>query len=186
MDTRLPTFLCLFRVAVGPICSFHRSEHAQHHQRTLQKLQNTSFPTDQCHLNGFFLHCCRLFPFLVLFICVQCTSIANHNGKMTNQNSCYFYCWFSILGCWWLIVRCFSIDLMDLDVHFQYNGILFGVLVASFAAMEQRQYIMSAIWYSIALNMKHLFLYIAPVYFIYLLRCYCFNGRESFFLVDHF
>ena len=34
--------------------------------------------------------------------------------------------------------------------------------------------ILGSILFAVVLNMKHLFMYMAPVYFIYLLKSYCF------------
>ncbi|KAG0717319.1 putative dolichyl pyrophosphate Glc1Man9GlcNAc2 alpha-1,3-glucosyltransferase [Chionoecetes opilio] len=61
-------------------------------------------------------------------------------------------------------------------IHFQYNGFLFGVLFLSIAKMLQRKEIQSAIYFSVLLNLKHIYLYLAPAYFIYLLRSYVLLG----------
>ncbi|KAK8385382.1 hypothetical protein O3P69_012310 [Scylla paramamosain] len=61
-------------------------------------------------------------------------------------------------------------------IHFQYNGFLFGLLFISIARMLQRREIESAFWFSILLNLKHIYLYLAPAYFIYLLRSYVLLG----------
>ena len=36
-----------------------------------------------------------------------------------------------------------------------------------------------AFWFTCLLNFKHIFLYVAPAYFVYLLKHYCFKDRGS-------
>ncbi|KAK7874489.1 hypothetical protein R5R35_001572 [Gryllus longicercus] len=59
-------------------------------------------------------------------------------------------------------------------IHFQYNGFLFGLLLISIARVLQGRCVSAAFWFSVLLNLKHIYMYIAPAYFIYLLRNYCF------------
>lgn len=49
----------------------------------------------------------------------------------------------------------------------------------------QRENLQAAFWFSILLCLKHIYLYIAPVYFVYLLRSYCFESQNSK-LIFHF
>lgn len=46
--------------------------------------------------------------------------------------------------------------------------------------MAQKKYIQSAFYYTLLLNMKHIFIYIAPVYFFFLLKNYCFGSIRKF------
>lgn len=50
-----------------------------------------------------------------------------------------------------------------------------GVLLLSLAAARTGRHLLSGVLFAVLLNMKHLFLFAAPVYFVYLLRHYCFE-----------
>lgn len=65
-------------------------------------------------------------------------------------------------------------------MHFQYNGLLSGFMLLSMARMVQKKELESAFWFSILLNFKHIYLYVAPAFFIYLLRNYCFDRHLNF------
>ncbi|KAG8196098.1 hypothetical protein JTE90_007836 [Oedothorax gibbosus] len=68
-------------------------------------------------------------------------------------------------------------------IHFQYNGFLSGILFISFADMYQEKYVRAAFWFSILINLKHIYLYLAPAYFLFLLKHYCFKyaGKNASF-----
>ncbi|RKP24795.1 glycosyl transferase, partial [Syncephalis pseudoplumigaleata] len=59
-------------------------------------------------------------------------------------------------------------------IHFQYNGCLYGMLLMSIVEAVKNRPLRAAAWFAILLNFKHIFLYLAPAYFVYLLRAYCF------------
>nr|CAG4644824.1 EOG090X06YP [Leptodora kindtii] len=89
--------------------------------------------------------------------------------------------WFSPQTILSFLLLC-NVGLFMVDhIHFQYNGFLSGVLLLSIGSLLQRQNLQAALWFSILLNLKHIYLYIAPAYFIYLLRSYCFGNKKSFY-----
>ncbi len=45
----------------------------------------------------------------------------------------------------------------------------------SVVCVGQSQHLQGALLFSILLNLKHIYLYVAPAYGIYLLRSYCFT-----------
>ncbi|KAI9025789.1 glucosyltransferase [Phycomyces nitens] len=59
-------------------------------------------------------------------------------------------------------------------MHFQYNGLLYGILVLSIVEAKRNNLLASGILFAILLNFKHIYLYMAPAYFVYLLKAYCF------------
>ncbi|KZO98001.1 glycosyltransferase family 57 protein [Calocera viscosa TUFC12733] len=70
-------------------------------------------------------------------------------------------------------------------IHFQYNGFMYGILLWSILAAKNGQLLRSGILFAVLLNFKHIYMYIAPAYFVYLLRAYCFSPKGSF-LIQNF
>ena len=79
-------------------------------------------------------------------------------------------------------------------VHFQYNGMLFGIFLASIGYLLQGNNLRdnntatgdfhkchwkAAVLFALLLTMKHLFLTLAPFYFVYLLRRYCLSWQPE-------
>lgn len=66
-------------------------------------------------------------------------------------------------------------------IHFQYNGFLYGILILSLVyARKQSTMLLSGFLFAGLLCLKHIYLYLAPAYFVYLLRVYCLNQKSIF------
>ena len=66
-------------------------------------------------------------------------------------------------------------------IHYQYNGFLYGILVLSLVLARQRSTLLtSGLLFACLLCLKHIYLYLAPAYFVYLLRVYCLSQRSIF------
>ncbi|AMD21232.1 HEL048Wp [Eremothecium sinecaudum] len=57
-------------------------------------------------------------------------------------------------------------------IHFQYNGFLFAILIGSIIAAKKQRYLLCGALFATSLCFKHIFLYLAPAYFVFLLRAY--------------
>ncbi|CAL1701392.1 unnamed protein product [Somion occarium] len=58
-------------------------------------------------------------------------------------------------------------------IHFQYNGFMFGILLWSILMARNGNKLASGFLFAILLNFKHIYMYLAPAYFVYLLRSFC-------------
>uniref|UniRef100_A0AB38ZEW0 Alpha-1,3-glucosyltransferase n=1 Tax=Oncocephalus sp. TaxID=2944721 RepID=A0AB38ZEW0_9HEMI len=76
-----------------------------------------------------------------------------------------------------LVLANMGLLLVD-HIHFQYNGILLGILLLSVSHILNGRHNWAAFWFIFLIHMKHIFIYMAPVFFIYLLRNHCiiYNG----------
>lgn len=64
-------------------------------------------------------------------------------------------------------------------VHFQYNGFMYGILLLSLALARCSSTLLhSGLVFAALLCFKHIYLYLAPAYFVYLLRTYCLSARS--------
>ena len=60
------------------------------------------------------------------------------------------------------------------DIHFQYNGFLFGFMMLSiFYIQTKKNWLFGSFLFSTLINLKHIYLYIAPAFFFYILFFYC-------------
>ena len=70
----------------------------------------------------------------------------------------------------------FNPGLLMVDhVHFQYNGMLMGLLLISVALIRMRNNLMALCVFCVLLLMKHIFFYVVPVFGVYLLGHYCWS-----------
>ncbi|XP_053703745.1 probable dolichyl pyrophosphate Glc1Man9GlcNAc2 alpha-1,3-glucosyltransferase isoform X1 [Synchiropus splendidus] len=76
-----------------------------------------------------------------------------------------------------LLLCNFGLLIVD-HIHFQYNGFLFGFLFLSIARHMQSRHLQGALLFSILLNLKHIYLYLAPAYGVYLLRSFCWRQNH--------
>ncbi|RFU30596.1 hypothetical protein B7463_g5739, partial [Scytalidium lignicola] len=65
-------------------------------------------------------------------------------------------------------------------IHFQYNGFLYSILILSLVLARSKSYLGSAFLFATLLCFKHIYLYLAPAYFVYLLRVYCLGSKSLF------
>ena len=63
-------------------------------------------------------------------------------------------------------------------VHFQYNGMMIGLLHVSVALVATGHERSGALAFAVLLNLKHLFLFAAPLYFIHLLQGFVLRQRS--------
>ncbi|VFQ69975.1 unnamed protein product [Cuscuta campestris] len=76
---------------------------------------------------------------------------------------------------WVLVIWSPGLIIVD-HLHFQYNGFLLGLLLLSLSALEEGRDLLGGFFFAVLLCFKHLFAVAAPVYFVYLLRHYCWGG----------
>lgn len=68
-------------------------------------------------------------------------------------------------------------------IHFQYNGFLYGILIMSLVLMrKQSSMLTGGVLFAGLLCFKHIFLYLAPAYFVYLLRAHCLHPGSIFYI----
>ena len=85
--------------------------------------------------------------------------------------------WLSWKILWW--VRQGHIPMLGPNVTFMFPWLFLQAShdfrIISLYFPPQGQVLEGSFWFALLLNFKHLFLYIAPAYFVYLLRTYCFR-----------
>ncbi|XP_031396350.1 probable dolichyl pyrophosphate Glc1Man9GlcNAc2 alpha-1,3-glucosyltransferase isoform X2 [Punica granatum] len=73
----------------------------------------------------------------------------------------------------WILVAWSPMLVIVDHMHFQYNGFLLGLLLLSISFLMEGRDLAGGFVFAILLCFKHLFAVAAPVYFVYLLRHYC-------------
>ncbi|XP_015430421.1 PREDICTED: probable dolichyl pyrophosphate Glc1Man9GlcNAc2 alpha-1,3-glucosyltransferase [Dufourea novaeangliae] len=77
-----------------------------------------------------------------------------------------------------VILSLCNMGLLVVDhIHFQYNGFLLGILLLAIANISILQ---GTLWFALLLNLKHIYLYVAPAFVIWLLKSYCINSGHFF------
>ncbi|PPQ77384.1 hypothetical protein CVT25_010966 [Psilocybe cyanescens] len=61
-------------------------------------------------------------------------------------------------------------------IHFQYNGFMYGILLWSILLARNSNKLASGVLFAVLLNFKHIYMYLAPAYFVYLLRSFCLSS----------
>ena len=64
------------------------------------------------------------------------------------------------------------------NIHFQYNALMQGLLVLATFMVSNGSLYKGAIFYSVLLNFKHIYLYFAPAFGVYLVMT-CFESEED-------
>lgn len=68
-------------------------------------------------------------------------------------------------------------------LHFQYNAFLYGLLILSLVFLrKQSTMLLGGVLFAALLCFKHIYLYLAPAYFAYLLRVYCLQPESILYI----
>ena len=76
-----------------------------------------------------------------------------------------------------MLVVCNGALLLVDHVHFQYNGALLGLLLLSLTAHLSHRFLVGGFLFAVLLNCKHLYLVLAPVQFVFILRGWVWGKR---------
>uniref|UniRef100_A0A673B1V4 Alpha-1,3-glucosyltransferase n=1 Tax=Sphaeramia orbicularis TaxID=375764 RepID=A0A673B1V4_9TELE len=145
---------------------FGLSHVAQTFDRNMLQVENLNYASPNTVL---FQRLSVIFTDVVFIFAARecCRCVQEHKGSRDVLNRPSF-----ILAV--LLLWNFGLLIVD-HIHFQYNGFLFGFLLLSVAKHLQSQHLQGALLFAILLNLKHIYLYVAPAYGVYLLRSYCFT-----------
>lgn len=172
MDPGLSSCVRLLRMAPFPSGSVHRTGHARPQASGVYQLASRLLPAKQRHRLG---ACARLRSSAVRKSQRESTYVTDRfryvasSPQSAKQTS--YAASLSIL---------LSPALLIIDhIHFQYNGLLYGILILSLVnARKQASLLSGGLLFAGLLCMKHIYLYLAPAYFVYLLRVYCLSSKS--------
>ncbi|XP_020488960.2 probable dolichyl pyrophosphate Glc1Man9GlcNAc2 alpha-1,3-glucosyltransferase isoform X2 [Labrus bergylta] len=145
---------------------FGLSHVARHFDRNMLQVENLNYASPPTVL---FQRLSVIFTDLVFIYAAKecCRCVQEQKGSRDVLNRPSFV--LAVLLLW-------NFGLLIVDhLHFQYNGFLFGILLLSVSKHLQSQHLQGALLFSILLNLKHIYLYVAPAYGVYLLRSFCFS-----------
>uniref|UniRef100_A0A3Q3E595 Alpha-1,3-glucosyltransferase n=1 Tax=Labrus bergylta TaxID=56723 RepID=A0A3Q3E595_9LABR len=145
---------------------FGLSHVARHFDRNMLQVENLNYASPPTVL---FQRLSVIFTDLVFIYAAKecCRCVQEQKGSRDVLNRPSFV--LAVLLLW-------NFGLLIVDhLHFQYNGFLFGILLLSVSKHLQVRHLQGALLFSILLNLKHIYLYVAPAYGVYLLRSFCFS-----------
>ena len=64
-------------------------------------------------------------------------------------------------------------------IHFQYNGFLLGFFLLSIVRMLEGRVVVSSVYFALLLHLKHIYVYAAPAFFIFILRNHCLDRHYN-------
>lgn len=65
-------------------------------------------------------------------------------------------------------------------IHFQYNSFLYALFILSISSILDEKYVFSSIIYTVLLCFKHIFLYFAPAFFVFILKNHVLNESKHY------
>ncbi|XP_072317856.1 dolichyl pyrophosphate Glc1Man9GlcNAc2 alpha-1,3-glucosyltransferase [Eucyclogobius newberryi] len=145
---------------------FGLSHVGRHFDRNMLQVQKTAYESEGALLfQRLSVVCTDMVYILATRECCRCVSEQKSSKDILNRPS-------FVLA----VLLLFNVGLILVDhLHFQYNGFLMGFLLLSVSKHLQSKHLQGALLFSILLNLKHIYLYVAPAYGVYLLRSYCFS-----------
>lgn len=134
----------------------------------ITELKNLNYEADTC------LYFQRLSviisDLLFCFGCFRiCTAICGHGNLKVHENR---------VACTIFFLSYFNVGLLMLDnIHFQYNSMMYGIMLLSIAYIIEGKLMKSAAIYAVLLNFKHIYLYSAPAFGIFYIRSLILDER---------